>query len=298
MHLLGLFGRAWQPVRIYISRKLREAIRTLKSGVLHDWSALAEVLRARRVHAEFLSIERKSKADAPHFRSWRTFTRTRAAKREAASSGCRRAFSRHLRDALRTWQWWSSISALARRTGTKHLCREAFFLWYCGWWESKRRMSFFVVYRSRWIQRQVLDAFRWELERATAGKRANSQFEKQNIQVREESTTPPPSVSMKACSEEFHAKTLLDMPPRPHVRFFALTLLCYGKGGGIRGMGHHCGLPPARHEARARGHDRTQHVARCCQPGRACPFIVPLVLGSSGPARHIAESRFNAAPAD
>ena len=168
-----------------------QAYRNLMSGVLHHWSALAEVLRARRVHAEFLSIERKSKADAPRFRCWRAFTRKRAAGREAAASGCRRAFSRHLRDALHTWQWWTSTSVSAQRTGKKHLCREAYFLWYCGWWEMRRRMCFFVVYRSRWIQRQVLDAFRWEIERATAAKRANSQFEKQCIQVREERAPPP-----------------------------------------------------------------------------------------------------------
>jgi hypothetical protein len=160
------FQKAWRPIRGGTTMMRRKRYWTTMSTIVSRWASDMAWQKAVAVHAEFLSIERQSKADAPRFRSWRAYTRERRARQQAAAAHSARAMSRCVLDFFMRWRWWSSACASARCFCKTRLLRSAFLHIYCVWFEQRRRLEFFVLYKARGNQRKVLEAFSWEVRKA------------------------------------------------------------------------------------------------------------------------------------
>ena len=161
------FQKAWRPIRVCTKMMRRKRYWTTMSAIVSRWASDMTWQKAVAVHPEFLSIERQSRADAPTLRSWRAYTRERLARQEAAAAHYARAMSRCVLDVFMRWRWWSSACASERCFCKIRLLRSAFLHIYCVWFEQRRRLEFFVLYKARGNQRKVLEAFRWEVKEAS-----------------------------------------------------------------------------------------------------------------------------------
>ncbi len=175
-----------RAVTAFCQYKRRARFKATFSDMLSRWSEDAAWSKAVSVHAEFLGIERNSKADTPCFRCWVAHTRMRNERRAKVSTArCRCAVHR----TGAAWGWWRSwasariVAHAAIRALAARVLQEAWNAWWNLAYATRRKREFFIAYRWRGNLRKSFEAFKWDNHRLSCLQRANAEFDRRHLQT-------------------------------------------------------------------------------------------------------------------